>query len=99
MGQPPVKYEPVSRSILKGFSAAWQEAEEARSEKPMQKFLELHPVVLVSILSPHRVWVFPQQALGKAVGGGWQPDFLLCDWTSNGPEWTIVELESLQRKL
>jgi hypothetical protein len=22
------------------------------------------------------------------------PDFLICDWTSNGPEWTIVELES-----
>jgi hypothetical protein len=94
MDHPPVDYHSVKRSLLAEFSKALNAAEETRSEKPMQQFLERNPVVLVSILSAHRVWVFPRQTLGNVLGGGWQPDFLVCDWTSNGPEWTIVELES-----
>ena len=94
MGQPPVDYHSVKRSLVAGFAKALTVAEESRSEKPMQQFFERNPVVLISILKAHRAWVFPRQMLGNALGGGWQPDFLLCDYTSNGPEWTIVELES-----
>jgi hypothetical protein len=32
--------------------------------------------------------------LPKPNGGGWIPDFMVVDFTSNGPEWHIVELES-----
>ncbi len=94
MERPPVDYAEVTRSILSRFSEALRAAETRRSEKPMQEFLEANPAVLVSFFSPHTVWVLPRQSLGKALGGGWQPDFLVCDWNSNGPEWTIVELES-----
>jgi len=95
LGRPPVEYAGVTRSVLRGFATALKAAEASRSEKPMQKFLEAHPVALVSLVGPpHRIWVLPRQALGRALGGGWQPDFLVCDWNSNGPQWTIIELES-----
>lgn len=94
MERQPVEYTTVTKNVLRRFKTALKTAESCRSEKPMQEVLEVNPLVLVSFVSPHRVWVFPRQALGKALGGGWQPDFLVCDWNSNGPEWTIIELES-----
>jgi hypothetical protein len=30
----------------------------------------------------------------EADGGGWIPDFIVCEWSSVGPLWIIVELES-----
>lgn len=88
LGEPPIRYEAVPRGILRAFSRALTAAETTRSEKPMQEFFEVNPTALVSLIGPHRVWVFPRKTLGKPVGGSWQPDFLMCDWTSNGPEWT-----------
>lgn len=55
MGHLPVDYHSVKRSFVTGFGKALKAAEEARSEKPMQQFIERYPVVLVSIVSPHRV--------------------------------------------
>lgn len=95
MGRPALRYAAVTKSVLRLFSTALRTAEVSRSETPMQEFLERNPAALAALVGrPHAVWVLPRQALGKALGGGWQPDFLVCDWNSNGPEWTIVELES-----
>lgn len=94
----PVEYHEIPAEVLDEFNKALNEAEAEHEEKPMQLFFERYPVALLCLLSPHRAWVFPRQILNKPCGGGWQPDFLLCDWNSNGPEWTIVELESPSKK-
>jgi len=98
MGREPVEYHKIPAGILDDFTTALNKAESARNEKPMQLFFENYPVALLCLLRPHQAWVFPRQTLNKPCGGGWQPDFLLCDWNSNGPEWTIVELESPSKK-
>src|ERR1039458_3003294 len=98
MGREPVEYRKVPAGVLGDFTAALNEAESSRDEKPMQLFFERNPVALLCLLHPHQAWVFPRQTLSNPCGGGWQPDFLLCDWNSNGPEWTIVELESPSKK-
>jgi hypothetical protein len=94
LGLKPVEFVSVGRSVPRGLLQAVEVGEVERSEKPIQQFIEKHPVALVSLVIAHRVWVFPRQMLGKSLGGGWVPDFLLCDWNSMGPQWTIVELES-----
>jgi hypothetical protein len=67
----------------------------ARDEKPMQKFFEKNPVALATgVVRPHQVWVFSRPALPKPEGGAWIPDFLVCEWSSIGPSWVIVELKS-----
>jgi hypothetical protein len=67
----------------------------ARDEGPLQCFFETNPAALLTgILAPHTAFVIPRKALPKPEGGCWIPDFMLCDWTSIGPIWTIVELES-----
>lgn len=70
--------------------------EGARDEKPLQRFFKLHPEVLaIGIIGgPHRTWVFEKPRLG---GGTYIPDFLVCNWSSLGPSWIIVELESPRR--
>jgi hypothetical protein len=80
--------------MLRKFSAALEIAQRSRSEVAMQKFLEGNPAALTCLVSPHTTWVFPRVALQEPLGGGHEPDFLICDWTSQGPTWTIVELES-----
>ena len=98
MDRDPIGYRSIPAGVLDDFAAALNDAELARDEKPMQNFFEKNLVALLCLLRPHRAWVFPRQALGKPCGGGLVPDFLLCDWNSNGPEWTIVELESPSKK-
>ena len=67
----------------------------ANSEKTLQLLFEQHPAILLTSIVCHRTsWVFPRQSLPKPEGGSWIPDFMICDWTSVGPLWTIVELES-----
>ena len=69
--------------------------EYAKDEKPLQLFFERHPIVLLTSIICHRTsWIFPRKSLPKPEGGSWVPDFMICDWTSVGPLWTIVELES-----
>jgi hypothetical protein len=41
--------------------------------------------------------VISHPRLGKPDFTGWVPDFILCDWSSLGPQWLIVELESPRR--
>jgi len=94
LGQLPIDYGHVDARLLQQFSASLAMAESQNSEMPMQRFFEKHPVALLSLVSPHTSWVFPRVALQEPLGGGWEPDFLVCDWTSLGPEWTVVELES-----
>jgi hypothetical protein len=70
----------------------------ARDERPLQTFFEKHPVALLTgILKPHTAWVFRRLSLPLPGGGGGVPDFIICEWSSNGPTWTIVELESPRR--
>lgn len=94
LGERPIEYSNVDGKLLKQFSAALGTAERSKSESPMQRFFEEHPAALLSLVSPHTSWVLPRIALQEALGGGWEIDFLICDWTSLGPEWTLVELES-----
>jgi hypothetical protein len=84
----------VSADLPRRFSKALGIAEAQRSERPIQLFLERFPAALLCLVRPHTAWVFPRLALQNALGGGSEPDFLICDWTSLGPEWTVVELES-----
>jgi len=94
LGKPPVDFLRISADLPRRFSKALGIAEAQRSERPIQLFLEQFPVALLCLVRPHTAWVFPRLALQNALGGGFEPDFLICDWTSLGPEWTVVELES-----
>jgi 1-aminocyclopropane-1-carboxylate deaminase/D-cysteine desulfhydrase-like pyridoxal-dependent ACC family enzyme len=61
----------------------------------LQLFFERHPIILLTSIVCHRTsWIFPRKSLPKPEGGSWVPDFMICDWTSVGPLWTVVELES-----
>jgi hypothetical protein len=91
-GAAPVVYHNLSPTLVEHFRRI---LEEAKDEKPLQQFFEEHPaMLLVGIVPAHRAWVFPRAALPKPEGGSWIPDFMICDWTSIGPLWAIVELES-----
>jgi hypothetical protein len=79
-----VPHEHMPRNLGKRFR---QILDVARNEQ--------YPVILTTSIVCHRTtWVFPRKSLPKPEGGSWVPDFMLCDWTSVGPLWTIVELES-----
>lgn len=91
-GYPPVKYGRMPWKLAKEFKRA---LDAARDERPLQRFFEANPAALLTgILAPHTAFVIPRKALPKPEGGCWIPDFMLCDWASIGPVWTIVELES-----
>jgi Domain of unknown function (DUF4263) len=68
----------------------------AKDERPLQRFFEENPIALVAALVPkaHNVWVIPRPSLPLPQGGGGIPDFIVCEWSSIGPLWIIVELES-----
>jgi hypothetical protein len=68
---------------------------DAEDEKPLQLFFEENPVALLfGLVSPHTGWVIPRPRLSLPEGGGNIPDFIVCEWSSVGPRWIIVELES-----
>lgn len=66
--------------------------EAASDERPLQRFFEQYPYTLaLGILGgPHECWVIPKPNLGAE----YIPDFLICNWTSNGPSWYVIELEN-----
>jgi hypothetical protein len=67
----------------------------SKDERPLQKFFEDNPIaLLLGLVQPHRAWVIPRPSLPKPSGGGWIPDFIVCEWSSIGPLWIVVELES-----
>lgn len=91
-GYPPVKCSRMPGTVAQQFK---QVLDCATDEKPLQKFFEQNPgALLTGIIAPHTAFVIPRHVLPKPEGGSWIPDFMLCDWTSIGPLWTIVELES-----
>jgi len=64
---------------------------DARDEKPLQKFLNGNPVILRTLLPSSRsFWSFDRLRFGSQ----YVPDFLLCCQFSTGFNWTLVELES-----
>src|SRR5450755_3062572 len=79
-----------------GLAAKFRQVlESSKDERPLQKFFEDNPIaLLLSLVQPHRAWVIPRPSLPDPKGGGWIPDFIVCEWSSVGPLWIIVELES-----
>jgi hypothetical protein len=63
--------------------------DEARDEKPLQRFFEQRPWMLASEFWGCR-WVIPQHRLGSE----FVPDFLVAHFSSGGLRWTLIELES-----
>jgi hypothetical protein len=91
-GLDPIKWGTPCPELPREFSSV---LEKARDEKPLQMFFEAHPAALLTALvQPHTGWVIPRPKLPKPDGGGWVPDFIICEWSSVGPDWIIVELES-----
>src|SRR5260370_13012458 len=90
LGLLPIEFSKADYTgILKEFALSLKRAEAEGTEAPMQRFFEKNPVALLSLINPHKSWVFPRVALQNALGGGLEPDFLICDWASLGPEWTL----------
>src|ERR1039458_323891 len=92
-GISPVRWGIPQPHLVAEFSQALQEAQD---EGPLQRFFEATPIALLTgLLRPHhKAWVIPHPRFGKPDFTGWVPDFILCDWSSLGPQWLIVELES-----
>ena len=91
-GLSPLKWKQTQPDLLEQFKTVLNKA---KNNRPLQEFFEENPVILlVGIERPHRSWVLPRSLLPKPKGDGWIPDFLICNWTSLGPRWTMVVLES-----
>jgi hypothetical protein len=92
-GQKYIEWNRPRRKIATLFKETLLAAE---NEKPLQSFFEQYPVTLVigALGGCHQPWVFPLPQFGTIEGLDSIPDFLICDWSSIGPTWTIVELES-----
>jgi hypothetical protein len=93
-GEKPIEWNGPRFSSVKKFESVLANASD---EKPLQRFFEDHPEALLSVIvgGPHQVWLLPLKRLDKADGRSLLPDFLICDWSSLGPSWVVVELESL----
>ena len=68
----------------------------AKDERPLQTFFEDFPqALLTGLVNPHDGWVVPKPRIPLSNGmGPLEPDFIVCEWSSVGPDWFIVELES-----
>lgn len=76
-----------SSSVLEELERVVKAAE---NEKPLQKFLEVHPEILASLLPGQFRYVLPQVRIGK----DYVADFFLASVDSRGVSWTLVELET-----
>lgn len=91
-GLDPVHWNVSSPKILANFRRILRAA---KDERPLQRFFQENPIALATgLMRPHRVWVIPWPSLPLPGTGGGIPDFILCEWSSIGPQWIIVELES-----
>lgn len=91
-GRDPINWNRPTDGLIQNFERT---LESAIDERPLQEFFEQMPqALLTGVVSPHRGWVIPKPTIPEAGGRFWQPDFIVCDWSSVGPEWFIVELES-----
>jgi hypothetical protein len=94
-GVPPIPYRKCTAELISEFRDVLEKAED---ERALQQFFERNlAILLLGLVAAHRSWVFPRASLPKPEGGAWIPDFMICDWGSLGPRWTIVELESPRR--
>ncbi len=88
----PVHWNVSSPRVLANFRRILRTA---KDERPLQSFFKENPIALATgLLRPHAVWVIPWPSLLLPQSGGGIPDFILCEWSSIGPQWIIVELES-----
>jgi len=95
-GHSPVKWSSTDRVQIAGQFR--RVLVQAKDEMPIQKFFEDNPVMLLrGLIRPHTAWVIPRPIFPLPQGGGGVPDFVLCEWSSVGPRWIIVELESPTR--
>jgi hypothetical protein len=78
-----------------GIAKYLEELENAKDEKPMQRYLQEHPQFLLGEPWVQCRWVIPQPNLG----GKYVPDFLVARLNSMGVVWTLIELESPQAPL
>jgi len=62
----------------------------AKDERPVQKFLEKNPVLLMTLVQRSTCYVVPQKRLGCQ----YVPDFIIGDVDSAGIHWHLIELES-----
>ncbi len=70
--------------------------ETANDERPLQKHLALHPILLVQHLGGgHGRWVLSQ----KRLGAEYVTDFVIGERSSSGFEWQFVELQSPRGQL
>jgi hypothetical protein len=68
----------------------------ADNERPLQKHLALHPILLVQHLGGgHGRWVLSQKRLGSE----YVTDFIVGERSSTGFEWQFVELQSPRARL
>ena len=68
----------------------------AIKEAEIQKYLELHPQLLVQVVGGgHGRWVIPQ----KQLGAEFSTDFIVGERHSFGYEWLLVELENPKKKM
>jgi antiviral defense system Shedu protein SduA len=90
-GYDPINWNVCRPQLTGNFASV---LEKASDEKPLQKFFEEYPeALLTGLVKPHIGWVIPRPRLPKP-DGGCVPDFIICEWSSVGPDWIIVELES-----
>jgi Domain of unknown function (DUF4263) len=83
----------VSLEQLSAYQASelQQIIETAQDERPVQKYCELNPVLLVPFLGGvDRGWVFGRPKLGAE----FVPDFMLGFLDSAGYHWHLIELEN-----
>lgn len=68
----------------------------ALDERPLQRHLALHPLLLAQHLGGgHGRWVIPQKRLGSE----YVTDFVIGERSSSGFEWQFVELQSPRARL
>ena len=91
-GMDPVTWSAFQPGLVEEFT---EKLNGAVDEKPLQAFFEQHPqALLAGLVAPHKTWVIPKPRLSEPNGKFWIPDFIVCDWTTVGPDWFVVELES-----
>ena len=83
------------RPTLGLISRFQQVLEDAKDERPLQTFFEEFPqALLTGLVRPHGGWVVPKPRIQIPGRRPLEPDFIVCEWSSVGPDWFIVELEN-----
>ncbi len=88
-----VWWDHVEKEVLDDFRELLDKADK---ESDIQKYLELHPEILVNVVGGgHGRWVIPQ----KQLGAEFTTDFIVGEKHSVGYEWLLIELENPKKKM